>query len=525
MACSPLRPRAGRIPALCAPPLVWLFAALLACCLCAPGALAQPRQPILAGTWYPADPAALRQSVEGHIQEAQATPLPGELVGLIAPHAGHVYSGAIAGHAYAALSRQPADTVVVIAPSHRHYFHGVSVHDSGGYATPLGVMELDEAFIAELRRQLPSLTHVPKAHAEEHSLEIQIPFLQVAAPKARLVPLVMGQQDLDICHRLAEALSSAVSRAAGKRVVLLASSDLSHYHDAATCAQLDGRIHDAVRAMDPRAMAACLGERTCEACGAGPMITVMLASRDLGANKGLVLATGDSGQVSGDKDKVVGYMAAAFVHARGGAARRSHGRQPIIRLASHAAIDDGDAGGGNADYSPRERELLHSIAREAIASGLEGRPYSLPIALPQSLQQERGAFVTLKRQGRLRGCTGHVIGSSPLAQTVAEMARLAAFEDPRFPPLQASELADLEYEISVLTPPRQVQDVAEIEVGRHGLIMRGSQGQGLLLPQVATEYGWNREQFLQNTCRKAGMATDCWQQPDTRIYVFSAEVF
>lgn len=478
-------------------------------------ALADPRQPILAGAWYPEDPEALRESVAKYIEKAEFAPLSGELLGLVAPHAGHVYSGGVAGYAYSALQQQPADIVVIVAPSHHHFFHGVSVHDPGGYATPLGVMQLDQDFIALLRKRMPDLKYVPEAHTREHSIEIQIPFLQLATPDARLVPLVMGQQDFDICRRLARALAYAVRKTSGRKVVLLASSDLSHFHDKQTCARLDGRIHQAIQEMDYRGIARCLSEKTCEACGAGPMVSVMLAAQELGANQGLLLATGDSGDVTGDKDKVVGYMAAAFVQAAGNAGSTNTNPPP-----SAVATRD-----GNGEYSPKERELLHQIAREAVRSKFQKTHYVPPLAVPESLREKRGAFVTVKIDGRLRGCIGHVLGRDPLVMTVAAMAQAAAFEDPRFPPVGEEEINALEYEISVLTPPQRILDPLQVQAGRHGLIMRNGPRQGLLLPQVATEYGWSREEFLAHTCEKARMASDCWQNQATEIYVFSAEVF
>ncbi len=177
------------------------------------------------------------------------------------------------------------------------------------------------------------------------------------------------------------------------------------------------------------------------------------------------------------------------------------------------------------EYSNEERKLLRDIAEESIAAKLAGEKYALPKDLPEHLVEVRGAFVTLKRNGRLRGCIGNVIGDEPLAETVAGMARAAAFSDPRFPPLARDEFPGLDIEISVLTPPRKVDSPEEVKVGEHGLIMRSAFRAGLLLPQVATEYGWDRTAFLEQTCRKAGMDKDCWKDPDTTIEVFSAEVF
>ncbi|MCU0578546.1 MAG: AmmeMemoRadiSam system protein A [Desulfobacterota bacterium] len=176
-------------------------------------------------------------------------------------------------------------------------------------------------------------------------------------------------------------------------------------------------------------------------------------------------------------------------------------------------------------YTEEEKTWLHRMARQAIEYRLTGRPLPTPEGETALLKEKRGAFVTLKRQGRLRGCIGYTRAIKPLSRTIMEMAQAAAFEDPRFPPLTQKELADLEIEISVLTPFRQVRDVTEIEVGKHGLFLERGGRSGLLLPQVATEYRWDRQTFLEHTCLKAGLPREAWQDPETRIYVFSAEIF
>ncbi len=177
------------------------------------------------------------------------------------------------------------------------------------------------------------------------------------------------------------------------------------------------------------------------------------------------------------------------------------------------------------ELSAAEKQQLHEIARQSIAAGLRGEA---PPPLPQLsgvLQEPRGAFVTLHKRGALRGCIGFIEAIKPLAATVQEMAYAAAFRDPRFPPLTAAEWPDIDVEISVLSPLRRIQSVEEIQVGRHGLYLRRGRHHGLLLPQVATEYGWDRDTFLQQTCRKANLPVRAWQDPQTEIYVFSADIF
>jgi len=175
--------------------------------------------------------------------------------------------------------------------------------------------------------------------------------------------------------------------------------------------------------------------------------------------------------------------------------------------------------------SPQDRQLLHEIARGTITGCLEGKTPPGLLNLPPILRELRGAFVTLHKHGQLRGCIGLIEAIKPLAETVQEMAMAAAFRDPRFPPLQSEELPDIEIEISVLTPFRQITDVGEIEVGKHGLYIEKGYQRGLLLPQVATEYKWDRDTFLRQTCLKAGLHPEAWKDPDSRIFVFSAEIF
>jgi AmmeMemoRadiSam system protein A len=237
------------------------------------------------------------------------------------------------------------------------------------------------------------------------------------------------------------------------------------------------------------------------------MVTAMLAAKNLGADEAQVLHYANSGDVTGDKSRVVGYMAAAFW--------KSDGQK-------QSDIPSEKNGPG---LSKAEKALLHKIARESIAARLKGQsPPNYDVTSP-ALKETRGAFVTLKKHGRLRGCIGHIVGRLPLADTVREMAQAAAFEDPRFPPVTASEFDDLDIEISAMTPLKEIDAVGEIQVGTHGIYITDGRRSGLLLPQVATEYGWDRRTFLEQTCRKAGLPKDAWKASGTRMFTFSAEVF
>ena len=242
----------------------------------------QIRESILAGAWYPDRPEHLRAQVNRFLDEVKPPSPAGRLVGLIAPHAGYQYSGHVAAHAYHLLQSRQFKTVVVIAPSHRARFQGVSVYDRGGYRTPLGVLALDTDLIAGLKSESSDVHHVPEAHRKEHALEIQLPFLQVVAPGIKLVPLVMGEQNLSACRKLALALAQCIKN---KSVLLIASSDLSHFHSYDAAKKLDAQAARHIREMDVEGLSRDLADGACEACGGGPVMTVMLAARLLGAEK------------------------------------------------------------------------------------------------------------------------------------------------------------------------------------------------------------------------------------------------
>jgi AmmeMemoRadiSam system protein B/AmmeMemoRadiSam system protein A len=467
------------------------------------------RESILAGSWYPGDPKRLRQDVETYLEKASAADLQGQLVALIAPHAGYSYSGQVAAYAYKLLAHRKFETVVIIAPSHRAYFSGVSVYDRGGFRTPLGVVPLDRELIGALKERDRRIRYVAEAHAREHSLEIQLPFLQVVMPGFKLVPLIMADQSFKSCEWLAEAVADAIGK---KSVLVVASSDLSHFHPYQEAKKLDRVVLDQMNAFDPRGLSENLQSGKCEACGGGPMVTAMLIAKKLGANKSQVLHYANSGDVTGDHSGVVGYMAAAvWINAKENENAQKDRRQRKV--------------GVDLGLTPEEKRALLDLARRTIEAKCHGERVPVPEAQSPTFSEPRGAFVTIHKQGKLRGCIGQIQARQPLIRTVAEMAVAAAFDDPRFPPLRREELKDIDIEISVLTPLQRITDVGEIQVGTHGIYLRRGGYSGLLLPQVATEWGWDRNTFLEHTCEKAHLPKEAWKDKKTEIYIFSADVF
>lgn len=266
------------------------------------------RRAAVAGSWYPGTQAALAAAVDAHLAPITRD-LRGDLVALVAPHAGVMYSGPVAAHAYRLLRGRRFDVAVLVGPSHFVGFDGVAIYRGGGFETPFGVAAIDDACAARLR-EASSIAHDDMAvHAREHSLEMQLPFLQHLAPGVPIVPVLMGYQTADTARALGNALAAALS---GRHGLIVASTDLSHYHDAVTAARLDAIVIDHVARFDVDGLQRALDRQPEHACGGGPLVAVMRAAKTLGARDAVVLNYADSGDVSGDKSAVVGYLAAAF---------------------------------------------------------------------------------------------------------------------------------------------------------------------------------------------------------------------
>jgi predicted class III extradiol MEMO1 family dioxygenase len=289
------------------------------------------RAAAVAGQWYPGDPARLAREVDAHLAAAEFDLPEHPLRAIVAPHAGLMYSGPVAAYAYKPLQRERYGCVVLVGPSHFVAFRGVSIWPRGAWATPFGDIKVDSAFAAAIAAQDSAIVERPDAHGREHSLEMQLPFIAHLLPGVPIVPLVMGAQTRETAMALGDALARAVAarttaqageeglavhvgepwRQAGE-VLLVASSDLSHYEDARTAADMDRVITARVDAFDPDGLMDALEGEPRHACGGGPMVAVLHAARLLGARHARVLRHADSGDVSGDKSSVVGYMAAAI---------------------------------------------------------------------------------------------------------------------------------------------------------------------------------------------------------------------
>ena len=454
------------------------------------------RPPAWAGQFYEADKARLAAAVEGYLAAAAPPSVGGEIKALIVPHAGYVYSGRTAAFGYKLVQGKDYETAVILGPSHRVGFSGASIWPDGAYATPLGPAEVDAGAAAALAKT-GGLAFVPEAHDEEHSVEVQVPFVQKALPRAKIVPVVLGFPAEATVRRLASALAEL---AKSRKLLVIASTDMSHFLDEVEAKALDRSTVDLIREMKTGALLRDL-ERpdSNRMCGQAAVLAVLLYAQKLGRPKVEILRTADSTEGGGPSDRVVGYMSAAVT--AGGPAP-----EPAFSL------------------SGEEKKELLRLAKRAVETFVrENTVFAEETSNPNFLAS-RGAFVTLRSRGELRGCIGFTEPIMPLAQAVVRCAIFAATQDPRFPPVSAAELKGLGYEISVLSPIRKIDDPRLVKVGRHGLVVSQGESRGLLLPQVAVENGWGREEFLAQACLKAGLPRDAWKK-GAEIHVFEALVF
>jgi AmmeMemoRadiSam system protein A len=312
----------------------------------------------------------------------------------------------------------------------------------------------------------------------------------------------MGDQEYQTCRDLGMTLAKLIP---DKKTIIIASSDLSHFHGYDEATNMDRKVTGAITDWDYFNLSRNLSARNWEACGGGPMVTAMIAAEKLGATQAKLLKYANSGDIPhGDRSRVVGYSAFALY------------RSKIPSLKDNQSFS----------LNEEEQRQLLELARHAVESAVNDDILFEPKAdKHESLDIDRGAFVTLKINNQLRGCIGYTAASQPLKTTVRDAAVQAALHDPRFKAVQKEELKDLQYEISVLSPFRKVLNIDQIVIGEHGLLIQQGKRSGLLLPQVAVDQGWDKQTLLEQTCRKARLPRDAWKEEDTDIFMYSAFVF
>ena len=464
-----------------------------------------------ANRFYTGDPKALSHEVDSFLALHRKSSQFENLAAVIVPHAGYYYSGNVAASAYMTINpKKPYKRIFLLGPSHHEWLDGASINtEADYYATPLGnvkvdretALKLSNTYDAALTDSDPVFLYCPEAHDREHSLEVQLPFLQQRFEDVPpIVPIIISTNDFRKLKRMAELLKPYFN----DENLFVISSDFSHYPTYNDACEADsctgkaiesGNVEEFIAAIEKNARSGKPNLAT-SACGQFAIITLMLMLDNRYEVKHLMYQ--NSGDISDDHSRVVGYHAFAFLRKQ------------------------------SSDFTlnSEDKRLLKEIALTSIRDSLENKPAapsSIP-HLPVSLQSKCGAFISLHKHGRLRGCIGHFGEDVPLHKIVASMARAAAFEDPRFPPVTRDELDDLDIEISVLTPMRRIQSLDEFELHHHGIYIRKGYRSGTYLPQVADEVNWTKEEFVSHCAQdKAGLGWDGWR--DAELYVYEAIVF
>lgn len=475
------------------------------------------REPVVAGKFYPASAPKLKLAIEKFLQDA----VPGKAkspVAIIVPHAGYIFSGQICADGFNQASKEQYDVVVILGTNHTSPgLQKISLYPGEGFRTPLGTAVIDREVVSALVNTDPADCTLDKSlHEQEHSVEVIVPFVQVIFPNAKIVPVVVGSPDVQMCSRFGKALAKVLKN---KRTLIIASSDLSHYPDAKAATIVDKQTLEAITTLDPAVLQTTIKFQidrriprlSTSACGEAPVIAAMAAAKALGATRGIVVSYANSGDSAlGEQLQVVGYGAIVFTADESG---------ENISTSDQSAPDP-----LTSPLRPSDKKALLAFARETISRLILTDTIPLARGFGPNLQKPQGVFVTLKKKGQLRGCIGRIIGDEPLCKLVGTMAIQAALNDRRFLPLSADELNDIEIEISVLTPMKQVSGAADIVVGRDGIVLSKEGRSAVFLPQVASEQGWNRQQLLDNLCLKGGLGAGCWKKK-AQLSTFQAVVF
>lgn len=467
------------------------------------------REPVVAGSFYPDNPVALKAQLESLFAQALGVKTHDQVLAIIAPHAGYVFSGKVAASAFNQInSEKEYENIFIIASSHRVLFNGASIYNLGDYVTPLGKVKVNRELANKLIDENEVFIFNFEAHSAEHSIEVQLPFLQYKMGKDfQIIPIVTGTQTLGEIMEIAKALKPYFN----EKNLFIISSDFSHYpnyHDAISVDKITG---DAVLANSVSKVIDAINKNAStkvenlvtSLCGWPAVLTLLHITQEEKSIQVIPVDYQNSGDVSGDKNRVVGYHAIAFVKKK-----------------------NQDMTDNQFKLTKQEKAQLLELARNTINHYLSTGKY-LKVnesKLSKAMKSDCGSFVTLHKNGALRGCIGRFVADEPLYAIVQKMAIAAATEDQRFPVVEKLEMDEIELEISVLTPLQKIESIDEIEMGRHGIYIKKGFASGTFLPQVAIETGWTKEEFLGYCSRnKAGLGWDGWKEAE--IYIYEALVF
>jgi AmmeMemoRadiSam system protein B/AmmeMemoRadiSam system protein A len=477
------------------------------------------RKPVVAGQFYPGRKDELNAQLIRLFAEATPKKTSKDILAVISPHAGYVFSGQVAASSFNQVdARKKYDIVFVIGSSHRTMFDGASVYNKGNYETPLGMIEVDLETANLLINKNDVFRYRSDAHDYEHSLEVQLPFLQhILETDFKIVPIIIATQSRNTVKKIAEALKPYFT----KENLFVISTDFSHYPDYEDAVKVDKATADAIVSGIPEELLATLRKNeqkgipnlaTC-LCGWTSVLTLMYITEGMSGISYMPVEYRNSGDAKhyGDKSRVVGYYSIVVVAGNNNPSENESSEQ---------------TGNDELKLSVKDKQKLLEISRNTLEAYI--RTGKMPAVrddeLNDNLKTRCGAFVSLHINGKLRGCIGNFSQDIPLYKVVQEMTISSATRDYRFTPVEEKDLDKIEIEISVLTPLKRIESADEIELGRHGIYIRKGSRTGTFLPQVGTQTGWNLEEFLGHCARdKAGIGWDGWK--DAELFTYEAIVF
>lgn len=462
------------------------------------------RKPSVAGTFYPENKDELNLKLNSFLKQVSAFSAEGKLKILFVPHAGIEYSGSVASFGFKQVEGNKYSKIIMLGVSHRERFNHAAVFAKGVWETPLGKVEIDEVLANKLIENSQEIIEDFSPHKNEHSLEIELIFLQKVLKKFKIVPILLGQTDDNLISVLAKKISETID----DQTLLLISSDFSHYPSYEIANKVDKETIKAILSGKKEILKQTL--RTIEsqhypsldtcACGESAIKVGLRVAEILKISNFKLIKYQNSGDVTGDKSRVVGYGAIG------------------------AWSKDESKTFGSLDENAQKEAL--KIARKTLENLLSGKSINLSLSISNTLQKPLGVFVTLRKHDKLRGCIGTFEPKEPLYKVIQEMVLAAATKDTRFPPVSADEVKDITIEISVMTPKQKITDWKKIKLGKHGVVVQKGFRSGTFLPQVAIETGWNLEEFLGQLCsQKADLPFDCYKDPSVNLYTFEAQVF
>lgn len=478
----------------------------------------------MAGRFYPGTSSELNSDLKSMFAKAEK-PQCKDVMAVISPHAGYVFSGGVAASAYNQLDKEKQyKTIFLIGSSHRASFTGASIYSVGNYETPLGTVKVNRELAQQLIDEYDFFNFYKDVHMFEHSLEVQLPFLQYILKKDfQIVPIIIGSQNKEMSKKIAKALKPYFT----EENLFVISTDFSHYPPYDDACKTDKATAEAICTNDPEELLSTIDKNdrsgiadlATSCCGWTSVLTLMYITEGMDVDYKLVQYKNSGDSPYGDHDRVVGYNAIVVVPVEtDNEATKKAGTESV-------KPEDND----NSDtytLTDEEKKQLLELARNTIKEYIinDKTPKLKSEDFSENLHEHCGAFVTLHKDGNLRGCIGRFEPDISLYQVVQEMAISAATRDYRFSTVTKNEIDDLEIEISVLTPLKKIDSIDEIELGKHGIYIKKGMAGGTFLPQVATETGWTKEEFLGHCSRdKARLGWDGWKEAD--IYTYEAIVF